>query len=344
MLATDRSAGHIFPAWTLVEPLSREHRVYLFATSSYFKKKLFPGRCIFLGRELDRRNIFLEMCYRAVEALIIIWRVRPSWIIGFGGRGSFFLILWGKLFKTRISIYEPNLTLGKANKLLVSLADDVYTGFSSASRSRFKAVGIPVRQDLACHEKRQARIELGLDPDLPVIFFFGGSQGSKVINSLCREFVVNCPEKVQVIHLTGAEEYYNFRQFYDKIIKNPYFVRDFYQDMGLLYSAADIVVSRAGASTIAEISWFGLPAVFIPLPGAGAHQVENARFLQQQKAACLLLQEEASADRVREKIGELLENDFLRNEMVSRLKACKLWVKADDFCRFICAEKKYHRQ
>lgn len=336
LLATDRSAGHIFPAYSLVKYLKERNEVYFFTTSEYFKNKIRTNGFYFLGKEFSYRNFFLEMCFRFIEALIILVTVKPEKIIGFGGRGSFFLVLLGAVFLVNTSLYEPNAKFGKANNILKFFVRNVYCGFPQHTLSRkLKKVGIPIRDTLEGRDKREAKKALGFDENIPVVLCCGGSQGSKFINRICKEIVLKKKENIQIIHLTGQEEYSAFATFYDKIVKMRYFVCDFYHEMGFLYSAADVVIARAGAASVAELSFFKIPAIFIPLPGASAHQKENARLFEKEGAAYLFLQEKVCIEDVSTALDTLLYNQNIRNTFIKNIESLHLWVSAQEFYKSI---------
>lgn len=336
LLATDKSGGHILPALTLVPFLKEYYRVYFYTTSSFFKNKLEKEGVIVIGRTLSCRSILLEMAYRFCESVYIILRYRPGKIIGFGGRGSFCLVLLGSLFFLDAVIYEPNVKFGKTNAALKNLVKKVYTGFNTLEKSKkIKKVGVPLHPRIKRWPKKEARKILGLDITEPVVFCFGGSQGSAFINTLFMKLVEESKEEFQVIHLTGKRDYYYFLNFYDKIKKKKCFVKDFYSEIGILYSAADVVVSRAGAATLAEISYFKLPSVIIPYFRASAHQRVNAEFFEKKRAGCVLFQEEVIYDNFKLAVLNLLKNQQLRQKVIDNLENINLWTEGHDFFKAI---------
>jgi len=165
----------------------------------------------------------------------------------------------------------------------------------------------------------------------PVIFCFGGSQGSTFINSAFIRLFQGFDAEWQIIHLTGKHEYLKISEFYNKI-KNNKFVADFYYNTEVLYSAADLVIGRAGAVTLGEISYFKLPSILIPHPRAGGHQKENAFYFKDRGAALVHLQKEFSFDDFRESVKKLICDNGLRQEMTDNLNDIKLGVSFEDFC------------
>jgi UDP-N-acetylglucosamine--N-acetylmuramyl-(pentapeptide) pyrophosphoryl-undecaprenol N-acetylglucosamine transferase len=336
LLVADGSAGHIFPATSIIETLKDSASLYLFTTSSYFKRLLKDRNITLIGQEFLWKNTFLEMFYRFWEAIWLLLKIKPDRIIGFGGKGSFFLVLLGSLFFIDTGIYEPNAFYGRANRILRLFAKRIYFGFEPPTKGRrLKRVGIPLHTHIQRWSKGVARERLGLDPSRPVVFCFGGSQGSLFVNEAFRRLVEEKIDQFQIIHLTGRRAYLRFLDFYDKIGKKGYFVRDFYNEMGLLYSAADIVISRAGALTLAEISYFRLPAILIPYPGADSHQVRNAEYFKERGAAFMISQDKFSFENFKNLFTQLLYDQSVRQKVINNLGSIQLWVRADEFCKGI---------
>jgi UDP-N-acetylglucosamine--N-acetylmuramyl-(pentapeptide) pyrophosphoryl-undecaprenol N-acetylglucosamine transferase len=142
-------------------------------------------------------------------------------------------------------------------------------------------------------------------------------------------------EEFQIIHLTGRREYYSLVKFYDKIKKRNCFVQDFYPETGVLYSAADIVISRAGALTLAEIAYYKLPAIVIPYPGAGAHQEANAHFFKEREAMYVFPENTFVYDQFKNTFSTLLVDEDLRDKIVKNIATLKVSVEPDEFFKAI---------
>ncbi|MBN2483690.1 MAG: UDP-N-acetylglucosamine--N-acetylmuramyl-(pentapeptide) pyrophosphoryl-undecaprenol N-acetylglucosamine transferase [Candidatus Omnitrophica bacterium] len=322
LLVTDRSAGHLFPALALARAAQTAgHNVTLFTTSAYLGEYVPEDIACIVGKDLNRAWLLREMFLRSIEAVRIIFCMRPDKIIGFGGRGSLFFILFGALFLRDTGLYEPNVRMGKANRFLRHLVRAIWYGLPPHNiTATMKSAGIPRHPGIRHYEKDQARKKLGLDLYRPVVFCFGGSQGSEFLNETFKKII---QEDVffQAIHLTGERDYYQFCEFYDKIMRKEYFVKKSYKDIGLLYSAADIVICRAGALTIAEIVFFRIPAILIPYPGAEGHQRANALFLTGKGAAYYCEQNESAyagcASILREAFADRQKLDMIREKLSS---------------------------
>lgn len=335
LFVCDRSAGHIFPAFAMAQKIRRQNRndkVYFFATSLSLKGYLIKEGFTVYGKCFRSRNIAIEASYRFFEALYLIFRIRPHKLIGFGGRDSFFLLLLGSLFLLDTSIYEPNVKCGRANIVLSFFVRKVLCGFvPEESEKKYITVGIPLRPNIKKINKNDALNFLGFD-DEPVIFCFGGSQGSAFLNDIFTKLIGSIRGNYQVIHLTGQREYFKISQFYNRINMKK-FVKDFYYQMELLYSAADIVICRAGASTLGEISYYKLPALLIPHPAAGGHQRANAMYFKERQAAYVFLQQNFDFEQFRQTIENLLQDKNLRDRLKDNLNNIKIGIGFEDFCK-----------
>jgi UDP-N-acetylglucosamine--N-acetylmuramyl-(pentapeptide) pyrophosphoryl-undecaprenol N-acetylglucosamine transferase len=329
LFVCDRSGGHIFPALTLAEKIKQKfadkYEIYFFATSGFLKKKLEEEGFRTCARPFKSRNLILEISYRFLEALFIILWLRPRKIIGFGGRDSFFLIIFGCFFFRDVSIYEPNVTMGKANKILSLFARRIFCGFREfGSGKKYIKIGIPLRPNIKKIEKKEALASLAFD-DKPTVLCFGGSQGSLFLNGVFTRFVDATKGDFQVIHLTGEQEYFKISQFYNKIDRKA-FVKDFYYPMETLYSVADLVICRAGASSLAELAYYKLASILIPLPAAGGHQKQNAFYFKERGVCCVFLQDNFKFEEFSFCAAKLLFDAGLRQTLRNKFDNINLTV------------------
>lgn len=339
LLACERSGGHIFPAIAFGQKIRqnalkqgrvKDSKIYFFLTSSrlreYVKKEGFET----IGVSLNSRNLLVESVWRCLEAIYIIIKVRPARIIGFGGRDSFFLTILGSFLPIKTIIYEPNLVLGKANRLLSYFSRLILRGFVPVNRrKKEKVIGIPLRKNIKKIDKNQACKMLNFDAK-PVVLCLGGSQGSEFINQTFLRFVAESKLDYQLIHLSGYKSFPGISQYYRKVKKNK-FVKDFYYDMEVLYSAADIVISRAGAITLGEISFYGLASLLIPHPQGGGHQEKNAVYFERRKAAYVFRQNSFFYPDFFRTLNNLIEDDNLRREISNNSRQLKLGVSFEEF-------------
>lgn len=342
LLVSERSAGHIYPALAVAEKIKTKNarnKVFIFVTSGFLKEKVKSKGYSTLGRVFSFRNILIEFFWRLPEAIYILFKVRPAWVIGFGGRDSFFLVLLSCFLvkKKKVFIYEPNRKMGRANKVLSWFVPVLLRGLPPEDRKKnHKRVGIIPGKDRLKISKKEAFKKLGFDQK-PVVLCFGGSQGSSFINKNFMRYVSeNKQDSYQIIHLTGARDFSEAALFYEKI-ENKKFIKDFYEDMSLFYSAADVVVCRAGAFSLADISFYGLPAILIPHPEAGGHQGINAAYLEEKGAAVVFSQRDFSFEDFNICLKKLIGDSNFYSKIKENLNKIKLYGPEESLLNFLKA-------
>jgi UDP-N-acetylglucosamine--N-acetylmuramyl-(pentapeptide) pyrophosphoryl-undecaprenol N-acetylglucosamine transferase len=196
-------------------------------------------------------------------------------------------------------LYVPDIEPGMALKALARFADRIaLTTETSAAyfpnKSKLTVTGYPVRPGLKDWSKEKALDYFGFSPDLPTLAITGGSKGARTINTAVMKILPQLLEKMQVIHLTGHLDWEildeQAQQLPAELAKN-YQAFPYLHEMGATFAAADLIVSRAGASTLGEYPLFGLPAILVPYPYAWRYQKVNASFLEDHGAAVLLRDE-----------------------------------------------------
>lgn len=337
LLVCERSGGHIFPALVIgkkireqLDSAGKSNEVYFFATASFLKQYLEKESFRVFGKSFSRRILIFEIVWRFFEAIYLLYKIRPDQVIGFGGRDGFFLVLFAALLSRKTAIYEPNIKMGKANHVLSFFVNKVLCGFSETlSGSKAVIVGIPLRENIKKIDRDIALRNLGLENKF-TIFFCGGSQGSAFINKIAIHLGQALAGNFQIIHLTGRLEYAKVKENYHTII-NKAFVKDFYYAMEELYSAADLIVCRAGASTLAEIAFYKLPSILIPHPKAGGHQTNNANYFKQRGAAYIFNDNDFSFDEFHATIKQVMERRELLSTMRDSLEKINIGINYTEF-------------
>lgn len=288
------------------------------------------------GKAFRRRWVALEMAWRFFESFWIMARVRPRRVVGFGGRDSLCLVALAAVLGCDTALYEPNVSCGKANALLVRWVRRVFTGFPQrVSRDRAEVVGIPLRESMVRIDRVTARKYAGIHDSCPVVVCCGGSQGSQFLNTQFVRFAAQSKLRFSIIHIAGAQDVERVRKMYISIHQRHYAVKDFDEHMERVYSAADLIVSRAGASSIAEIVSYGLPAVLVPHPAAGGHQEDNARYVAQRDAAVMVLQQGFNFDIFATALDRLITDGAYRAGMVQKCAQLSLGVRHEEFSKRI---------
>jgi UDP-N-acetylglucosamine--N-acetylmuramyl-(pentapeptide) pyrophosphoryl-undecaprenol N-acetylglucosamine transferase len=243
-----------------------------------------------------------------------------------GGFTSAPPVIAGKFTGAATFLHESNSIPGRANRLVAPFVNQVFVGFPSA-RLRLQnrnvvSTGTPVRPQFQPASPESCRIALGLAPNRPVLLVVGGSQGASGINSLMMESVLALREaepNLQVLHLTGPNDLEKVRAAYD-VARMTAVVQPFLTEMDMALGAATLCVSRAGASSLAELAAMRLPAILIPFPSAADnHQYYNARAYADANAAWLVDQTEAAKGKLARMIVQLLRDEPRRTAMADEL-------------------------
>src|SRR5687767_9800466 len=261
-----------------------------------------------------------------VAAHRIFQRRPPRAVLGMGGFACAPPILAAKAFRAATFLHESNSIPGKANRWLAPVVDQTFVGFPQAGvrlqNQNVLVTGTPVRPQFQPTPADSCRRALGLDPKRPVLLIMGGSQGASAVNHLVLqalpELKRTAPD-LQFLHLTGPNDEANARaQYAAQNVKAV--VHTFLTEMELALAAATIVVSRAGASSLAKLAAMQIPAILIPYPtAADNHQFYNAHAFASGGAAIRLDQSEATGEKLAALILRLLQDLAHYTDMKARL-------------------------
>ena len=310
LIGTGTSGGHVFPALALAEALKakgqevllvlpRKEQGYSLGLPEGLALKTIPA--VVLSLRLDRKNLLGLWLFLASgwESLKIVLKFKPDVAVGFGSLNTAALIFWAWLMRAKTLIHEQNVQLGQANRLLAQLVDKVAVSFGQTQEGlkidpqRVALTGNPLRSGLLPVPRQSAGEFFGFKNEKTTILIVGGSQGSRRLNTVCQEFFPGYPAKdrLQLIHICGQADLASLREQYSSggLVYKAF---DFLAQMQYAYSIADLVICRAGATTIAELQRFKIPAILVPYPFAYAHQLANARVLEKQGAAVIIRDED----------------------------------------------------
>jgi UDP-N-acetylglucosamine--N-acetylmuramyl-(pentapeptide) pyrophosphoryl-undecaprenol N-acetylglucosamine transferase len=246
----------------------------------------------------------------------------PQAVIAMGGFTSVAPVLAGKRVGAATFLHEANTIPGRANRWLAPWVDEAFVFFpETAARLRSQNVavtGMPVRPQFVPMDQASCRMSLGLHPDRPVLLVMGGSQGAHGINALLIHALSQLSAEIprlQFLHLTGLDDAREVGTAYaDRSLRA--LVRPFISEMELALGAATLAVSRAGASSLAELAAMRLPAILIPYPAAADnHQLHNARSLQHCGAAVLMEQRTATPEELTREICARIHNERILGQM-----------------------------
>ena len=258
-----------------------------------------------------------------VVALRALARFKPAMVVATGGYVCFPVVVAARILQVlrvlrcRIALLEINVTPGLTNRLLAPLVDEVWTTYPASQRSFGKKTvltGAPVRASLQhTLNAPDARTRLGLDPEGTTVVVIGGSQGARSINEAVAALVTRRTLGAgwQVLHVSGERDY-AYMEAEERVLASGNRVRlvAYLEDPADAYAAADVVVARAGASTLAELAVTATPAVLVPYPfAADRHQAHNAALFAERGAAVVVDDAELDGDRLWWTLRDVLEPD-----------------------------------
>jgi len=335
LFAGGGTGGHLFPGIALAEEFQRrklDERIVFVGTANGLEARVIPREGFFLefvsaaGFIGVSRIRQIKAAWKMVKALLDSYRIikkhRPDIVFGLGGYASFATVLVGALMRIPSVIMEQNSVPGMSNKILGRFADTVCVTYqesiSSFPRDKTYLTGNPVRERVLRGSRTSGMKIFGLDPEKFTVFIFGGSGGASSINMAMVEalqYLLDIRDEVQFLHQTGEKDYEYVRSSYRNF---GYYgmVTPFIFQMAEAYAVSNIVVSRAGATTLSELTALGKPSVLIPFPYATAnHQEMNARKLEKLQAAIIILDKELNGRSIAEAIRQLFRNTEMREKM-----------------------------
>lgn len=323
MLMAGGTGGHIFPALAVAQALQeRGHRVLWLGSEGAMETRLVPQHGIRLetiaikgvrGNGIKRKLLLPFTLLKTIKAAWhIIKRNQVDAVIGFGGFVTVPGGVAAKLAGIPVIIHEQNAVAGLANKLLSRWARRVLFAFPRVFPDADGLVGNPVRADIAALPVPDERFK-DRSGSLHVLVV-GGSLGADALNNVVPEAVALLPpaHRPHIIHQSGRNKLAPLQRHYAQLNLVAECV-EFIDDMVSAYRDADVVVCRAGALTIAELTAAGVGAFLVPYPYAvDDHQTANARFLVQEEAAVLLVQSHLDASSLAAKLMSLSRGECLR--------------------------------
>ena len=328
LIVTGSSGGHIFPALSLYDSLKRKDKKIdiILALPSRAKQtgivvEGYSLRYLSLPRvrfnfELSNFAAIIKFINGSLQGLKLVIDFKPDIVVGFGSVDSLPIVAIAWLLRIKTIIHEQNVSPGKANRLLSKFVDTVAVSFPETkdyfggiSKNRLIFTGNPLREELRLVDKQEALKFFGFSADRTTILVMGGSQGSRSINAAFLEAVSFIPDKskLQIIHITGNNDFLVMDNCYRGLSINIRLF-SFLKEMQFAYSASDLAVCRAGATTIQELMFFGLPAVLLPYPFAYKHQLNNAKILEKTGAGIIVNDDESSPANLKNILLGLLNN------------------------------------
>lgn len=337
------TGGHIYPAIAIARAIQRlapDTKILFIGANGRMEMEKVPAAgfdikgidIMGLQRKLSAKNILLP--YYVLKSFFQVKQIfksfNPDVVIGTGGYVSFPVLAVAQWLNIPTYIQEQNAYAGLANKLLAKRSKKIFVAFDNMqqffSKDKIKITGNPVREDLTSisDKRNEAFKHFSLNPEKKVVLVLGGSLGAKTINQAIADNLKYFTENdIQLIWQTGKNFYSQINSSDDlknKLSNKLFFCKDFIYEMDLAYAVADVIISRAGASTIAELQVVGKPAILIPSPNVTAdHQTKNALSLVQKNAAILVKDEDASKQLINQ-LDKLLKDNTLQETLSQNIK------------------------
>lgn len=275
-------------------------------------------------------------------------------ILGMGSFASLPPIFAAKKLRIPLYLHDGNAKIGKANRYLSRIATQLWSAFDMVNQNKVKCksscIGMPLRPEITHLEKitkEQAikklndEFNVALKPELITILIFGGSQGAEIFNvtlpKALKSIAKNFP--IQVLHLTGKDKLEYTNDLYDGV-DFPFLLLESSEKMELFYQASDIVFSRSGGSSVAEIAFFGKASILVPYPYAAEnHQLNNAEYLSKNNGTIVLENKLCTEDLIIEKLEKLLADKSQIELMSQHAAEMKKLDVAEKILELICQPK-----
>ncbi|AAU03875.1 undecaprenyldiphospho-muramoylpentapeptide beta-N-acetylglucosaminyltransferase [Rickettsia typhi] len=360
ILVAGGTGGHFFPAVALGEELIKRGYIVHFITDLRCKKYINKDmKIIFYLLDLKRfSNILLflpTLLIAFLKSIKLIYHIKSCVIIGFGGYPVIAPMFAAIFLRIPIIIHEQNSYLGKVNKFFARFAKKIAISYEDIknvpefAKSKIVLTGGIVRKNIReldsfiylasqhCPTKLtktvltntlnhfvKARNNKFSNCNIFTLFIFGGSQGAKLFSELIPASIEILMKKqpnleLKIIQQASLAHQVKIKDIYSKL-NITYEFAEFFDNIALQYKVANLVISRAGASTIEELTYIGLPTIFIPLPSAADnHQYYNAKLLADNKAGWCLEQNNISAEKLADQILDLISNRQLLEDAAQNL-------------------------
>ncbi|MBP7215708.1 MAG: UDP-N-acetylglucosamine--N-acetylmuramyl-(pentapeptide) pyrophosphoryl-undecaprenol N-acetylglucosamine transferase [Candidatus Omnitrophica bacterium] len=317
------SGGHIFPALAFLAAAGERDAsvktLLVLPKTTRLERRLFIGYGVRFvpycslrpGLHFSNLRALFVLAKGMCASLFIILEFKPAIVVGFGSLVSCLVLPWAWLFRLKTVIHEQNVSLGQANRALAFFSDRIALSFAQTKKllprysEKIVVTGNLLRTNLVQVPKKEARDFFGFTDLAFTVLIMGGSQGSHRINAEVVQAIsmIEHVASLQFIHVAGEADQQWVKDAYRQL-KVKHAVFSFLEQVHYAYSLADLIICRAGATTVAELMLFKIPAIVIPYPFAYDHQLENAKVLEQQGCAVVVTEQELRARMLAKKIED----------------------------------------
>ena len=345
VLSGGGTAGHVNPAIAIAQIIKEnisDAEIFFVGTKSGYENQLVPKegfplyhtKAMGIKRSLSPKNLYALFLayYSPKKTKRLIKKLSPDVVIGTGGYVCWPVLKAASECNVPTMLHESNAYPGLTVRMLEKCTDRIMLNFEEA-KSRLKCpekcvvTGNPMRTTFSSTDRASARRALGLSDDDRLILSFGGSRGAEALNAACIEmmadYVVN-NEKTYHIHATGKDNYDACIKAYNEKVGIPCSrieIKSYIYNMPELMSAADVVISRAGAMSISEISLMGKACILVPYPAAtDNHQLKNAQALANEEAAILVEEKELSSSVLTNHVKNVIDDSERRSTLEANVR------------------------
>ena len=281
------------------------------------------------------------------ETKKILKDFKPDAVIGTGGYVCYPVLMAASKLHIPTAVHESNAVPGLTTKMLAGHVDKVMVGFEESRNyykdpARVEVTGTPVRGEFSCYTKDSAKAQLGLPVDQPLVVSVWGSLGAGYMNQVVTDMIPKLRGRndFRLIHSAGSMYYKKVCETLNETAPDRAAygvdVREYIYDMPRVMAAADLIMCRAGASTLSELTYMGKPVIIVPSPNVtNNHQEKNARVLERAGGAKVLLEGEFDADSLLTAVGELLTDPERLRTMSEAMRALAVPDATDRICGLI---------
>jgi len=336
LFAGGGTGGHLFPAVAVAERIKSilpEAEILFVGTKSKIEGRVVPKlgfkfKSIWIkgfSRKFTLENILfpLKLIVSIVQSIFINMKFKPQVAIGSGGYVSGPAIFGSSVMGAKVILLEQNSYPGVTTRLLEKKSKEIHITFEDSKKyfrdkEKLLLTGNPVRESLTKMNKEEALKEFGFTPSKKTLFILGGSLGAYTLNEAVATSIKKIEENgLQVIWQTGK----NYFEKYKNLKSKSVWVNAFIDNMNFAYAACDLLVARAGASTIAEILMLGVPSILVPSPNVAAnHQYHNAKSLTETEAA-ILVEDKDIKEKFINSVMDLINNKESLKKISANAKA-----------------------
>ena len=317
LISTGGSGGHVIPALNFYDHLKDNYEVFLATDirgSKFINSDLYKNKIIdvpdFKKNILKAPLNLIFFLISIIKSFIFLKKNKIDKVISTGGYMTLPVCIASRIFKSKLFLFEPNMVLGRSNSIFIRQCQKIFCysnkirKFPKEHHNKIKII-FPIIKKIYLQKKNHKKTS-----DQKIFLFIGGSQGAKFFQTELKNTVNKLSEKhnIFIYHQTNKDNFRNLEYFYKKN-NIPFYLFDFNQSLENIYIKTDFCITRAGASTLAELVHFNIPFLAIPFPySKDDHQLYNAKFYKDQNCCWLIEQKDIFKENLFEILSDIIVN------------------------------------